>query len=96
MKVNIVTLATVVLLAGCAAGVTLPADPSRMTPQQISAIVRDKTASASCAVANGPWGRGSAIFISLDEAPKFSGTVTIGPDCTSTITVTSEPTLPKP
>jgi len=86
-------LSATAILTGCA-GVTLPADPSKMSPQQLSAMARDKNANVSCAVAAGPWGKGSAVFVVMDQAPKFSGTVVVDSECKTTITLQAEPTKP--
>lgn len=78
-------------LAGCA---SIPGDPSRMSADQLTALAKDRSASAACTVVNTPWGPGRTIYISLDKATIAGGTVTIGPDCTATITAEQRIPLP--
>ncbi len=71
------------LLAGCA---QLPADPSKMSPEQIKEFVKDKNASVSCGKVNTPYGPTVLIYVTLDKAVIFEGQVSVNPDCQVTIT----------
>lgn len=70
-------------LAGCAG--TIPADPSKMTPEQLKAAAADRSAVATCTLMNSPWGAGRTIYVQLDKATIPSGSVTVGTDCTVTV-----------
>lgn len=67
------------LLAGCA--LTPPADPSKMTPEQINAMAKDRGASASCTTANSPWGVGRTIMVQLDRSVIVDGSITVDAEC---------------
>lgn len=88
MKLLILLIA---LLAGCAG--TMPADPTHMSPEQLAAMAKDRSASAACTVVNSPWGVGRTIYVQLDKATIPSGNVTVGPDCT--VTITADPAAAK-
>ncbi len=65
------------LLTGCA---QLPADPSKMSAEQIKEWVRDKNASISCGKVNTPYGPTLLTYVI------FEGQVVVSPDCQVTIT----------
>jgi hypothetical protein len=73
------------LLSGCAA--TVPADPTKMTPEQLAELAKDKSVSAACTVVNSPWGVGRTIFVQFDKSTAPNGTVTVGADCTVSLGV---------
>lgn len=77
-------LTALALLSGCAG--TLPYNPSQMTPEQITASAKDKNAAVTCAIANGPWGRGTLVTVQLDQKVIPAGTVTVDSECKTTIT----------
>ena len=79
-------------MGGCAG--TLPADPSKMTPDQLKEMVKDRSASAACTLINSPWGVGRTVFVQLDKAAIPSGAVQVNQDCTMVITNTGKPALP--
>jgi len=83
--------AVVVLVAGC--GASMPADPTHMSPEQLTAMAKDRSASGACTVFSGPWGVGRTIYVQLDKATIPSGSVTIGTDCT--VTITADPAVAK-
>lgn len=86
-------LAAALAMAGCAG--TLPADPSKMTPEQLKAAAADRSASASCTVVNSPWGVGRTIFVQLDRGTIPAGAVTVGADCAVTVQ-SAKPGAPAP
>ncbi len=77
-------LGLVLLCVGCS--VTLPADPTRMTPEQLKAWAADKNANIQCVVANSPYGKGNAVALVLDKGIVVNGTVTVDDACKVTIT----------
>ena len=80
-------LAMIPLLAmwGCT---TLPADPSNMSPEQLTAYAKDKNASISCVQARNATGTVAMITVNLDKSTLVAGSVTVKPasDCEATIT----------
>ena len=82
-RTHLALLATVASLAGCAG--TLPADPSKMSPDQLKAAAVDRSAVASCTVVNSPWGVGRTIYVQLDKGTIPAGAVTVGADCAVTV-----------
>lgn len=73
---------------GCAltACNTLPANPEKMSPEQLNAWAKDKNANVACGVVNSPYGRGVATYVVLDKAVLFNGTVTVDSECKVSIT----------
>lgn len=80
MTARLLIVTAFVLLAGCASSY-LPADPSRMTPEQLAAVARDKGASASCAEVSTLTMTTRLVYVLLDKGAIPSGTVTVGADC---------------
>jgi hypothetical protein len=76
-------LALVLLLAGCT---TLPADPAKMSAEQLKEWVRDKNATMSCASAKNAAGNLTMVSASLDKGAVQSGSITVTADCVTTIT----------
>lgn len=77
-------LAAAALLTACAG--QIPADPTHMTPEQLNALAKDKSATAACTVINSPWGVGRSIYVQFDKSTSPNGTVTVGADCTVSLT----------
>lgn len=73
-------LSIVLLIAGCAG--QIPADPSKMTAEQLKALAADRSAIAACTLINGPWGVGRTILVQLDRAAIVGGGISVGADCT--------------
>ena len=73
---------TALLLAGCAA--TLPADPSKMTAEQLKETIKDKSATIACATVQTPY-KGNTALVNLDKGVLAVGEVTIDSDCKITI-----------
>lgn len=93
MKLTIhLCCAALAMLAGCAG--QLPVDPSKMSPEQLSALAKDRSAMATCTLANGPWGVGRTIYVQLDQKTIPAGSVTVASDCA--VTVHSDKTAAKP
>jgi hypothetical protein len=67
-----------VLLAGCAAQV--PGDPSRMTAEQLGAMVRDKSAVVSCIAVSTLAADTTAVYAQIDLIRRGQS-VSIGADC---------------
>lgn len=70
------------LLSGC---MSLPHDPSSMSPEQLREISKDKNANVTCAVGNNPYGRIGVITVQLDQKIVVNGSVQVTPDCNITI-----------
>lgn len=61
---RILILAAAAALAGC---MSLPADPSKMTPEQLAAAAKDRGAAVSCySVGNAIW-RVLAVLVQADK-----------------------------
>jgi hypothetical protein len=65
-------------LSGCMA---MPADPSKMSPEQLKALSADKNVSAVCAVLTTPWGPQRSALLSVDKTVLQNGAVAIDQDC---------------
>jgi hypothetical protein len=70
------------LLAGCNA---MPADPAKMTPEQLREWVKDKSASVTCVSAKNAVGNVTTVVANLDRGVVSAGVVTISTDCVTTI-----------
>lgn len=84
------SLAVLAAVALSACGSLVPADPSKMTADQLKANAKDKNASASCINAKTVTGNVTAVYVNTDQAPKLGSVVTIKSDCEVTITTTSQ------
>ena len=71
--------------AGC---VSLPANPSSMTPEQLREWVKDKSANVLCSTIATPY-KGTVIVMNLDKGVVVNGAVTIKDGCEVTITNTA-------
>lgn len=88
MKPPITLAAACVALAGCA---TAPADPSKLSADQLRALAADRSALASCSTTNTPWGPFRTTLVQLDRATIPAGEVSIGADCTVTVRTEAPP-----
>lgn len=79
------------LLTGCSA--SMPVDPSKMSPEQLHEWAKDKNAYVTCASTKNMSGNITVMSANLDKGTVVAGTMSISPDCTTTIT--SEPKDPK-
>lgn len=82
VAVLLMVLLAVLAFTGCA---NLPADPTKMSPEQLREAAKDRSASAACTVVNSPWGVGRTIYVVLDQKTIPTGVVTVSADCTVTI-----------
>ena len=84
-------LALALMLTGCA---TLPLNYSKMSADQLNALVKDKNANIGCATVQTPY-KGNVLYLVLDKGVVQAGSVTIKSDCEVTITNAPETkTLP--
>ena len=82
------------VLAGC--GATPIVDYTKMSADQITAVVRDKTAVGNCLKANTPYGTATSTYIAIDKAAVAAGgTVAINAECQITFT-NGAPSQPMP
>jgi starvation-inducible outer membrane lipoprotein len=80
-------MALLVLLAGCT---TLPADPTKMSPEQLEQWVKDKSASISCVVARNATGTVVMSMANLDKTTFKNGSLTVKPSSDCEMTITAE------
>jgi hypothetical protein len=73
------------MIGGCVTGGALPANPEKMSAEQLKEWVKDKNANAGCLVANTPYGKGNSVFLALDKGIVVNGTITIKDNCEITI-----------
>jgi hypothetical protein len=81
-------MAACAALAGCASA---PADPSKLSADQLRALAADRSALASCSTTNTPWGPFRTTLVQLDRATIPAGEVSIGADCTVTVRTQAAP-----
>lgn len=90
-----ILLATLVLfaLAGCASFMQPNAG---MSAEQISAAVKDKSATVICSTLIGPYGTAKLVTINLDQNAIKDGGITVDGDrgCSATITSAAPPRPP--
>ncbi len=82
-SMKLVALALLALIAGCA---QIPADPSKMTAEQLSAWAKDKNANIACSTYKGVYGTGVVNYVVLDKGIVVNGTVVLDSECKVTIT----------
>ena len=88
MRRLLLLLSLSLLVVGCA---TMPGDPAKMTAEQIREAVKDKNASIGCGATETPY-KINVVLVVLDRLVVRNGTLTVGRDCTITITNTEKPT----
>ena len=88
-----VLLALSGLAAGGCAGLTLPADPTRMSADQLAAWAKDRNANVSCIKVGTPYGQGNAVAVVLDRDVVVDGSLTVDDQCK--VTITSAPAVPR-
>ena len=78
-------LIAVLLLAGCAGGI--PADPAKMSPQQLKAWAKDKNANVACTSGKTAAGNVVATYVVLDRGVinTTGASVTVDNECRVTI-----------
>lgn len=77
------------LLAACAGA--LPADPAKMSPEQLKASARDKNAAVACSSGKTAAGNVTLVYVNMDQAVRLGSMATVEADCKTTITTTSTP-----
>ncbi len=82
--IGVALLVLLAVMTGC--GGLIPADPSKMSPEQLKEFAKDKNANVYCVVANTPYGKQVGTAVVLDKAVIPAGTVVVTNDCTVTIT----------
>ena len=72
-------------LGGCAT--QIPADPSKMSAEQLDKWIKDKSASVSCVSGKTAAGNVSAVYVNIDKStlPASASSVVVDPDCKVTI-----------
>jgi hypothetical protein len=76
-------LLLILLLAGCA---QLPADPAKMSAEQLNAWAKDKNANIACSTYKGVYGTGVVNYVVLDRGIVVNGTIVLDQECKVTIT----------
>jgi starvation-inducible outer membrane lipoprotein len=85
---TIAIICAALALTACAG---IPADPSKMTPEQLRESAKDRSAMASCTTANSPWGVGRTIYVQIDRQTLPTGSVTVAADCAVTFNSETAP-----
>lgn len=85
-------IAAAALAAGC--GTTVPADPQKMSPEQLQAWAKDRNATASCVTTDSLWAKVTTTWVVLDRGTISAGSVAVGADCSVTISATPAPARP--
>jgi starvation-inducible outer membrane lipoprotein len=79
---RVLACAIAVALTACN---SLPADPAKMSPEQLREWAKDKSASVTCVSAKNAVGNVTTVVANLDKGVSTTGTLTISTDCVTTI-----------
>ena len=80
------------LLSGC---LSLPADPTQMSAEQLREWVKDRSTGIQCVIANTPWGRGIAVSVNVDQSKALeSGSLSVDDACKIVLNKDSRPVQP--
>lgn len=82
--------ALIALLAGCA-GIT---PNGNMSPEQLAAAAKDKSASVACGTGTGPWGKVNTVYVNVDKASVTNGIVTVDAECKVSVSTAQKPATP--
>lgn len=85
MRQLVLALIAAILTSGC--GLSLPANPTKMTAEQLREWVKDKSGAIQCATVATPY-KGTAVSVNLDKGVILNGTLTLKDGCEVTITNT--------
>lgn len=86
---GLIGLVLALLLTGCASMMNPYVD---MSPEQISAAVKDKNLTAWCLVLNTPYGRGITSILNLDKAVLPAGSsISVDEQCKILVTTGGKP-----
>lgn len=83
MKKSLILIA-VLALAACATNI--PADPAKMSAEQLNAWAKDKNANIACSTFKGVYGTGVVNYVVLDKGIVVNGSVTVDQECRVVIT----------
>lgn len=75
------------VIAGC---VSLPADPTKMSAEQLKEWAKDKNANISCGSTISTLGKFGVVTVVIDKGLVPNGSVTVDADCKVTITNTKD------
>lgn len=89
---RILILAAAAANSGCMA---MPADPSRLSPEQLKVLASDKNVTAVCAVLTTPWGPQRSALLSVDKSTLQNGAVAVDQDCKVQYIATPPAVAPK-
>ena len=87
---KLLALVLVLFCVGCA-GSAIPADPSKMSAEQLNAWAKDKNANIACSTYKGVYGTGVVNYVVLDKGIVVNGTVVLDQECKVTITNSAKP-----
>ena len=82
-------LLALLLLTACAG--TLPADPAKMSPEQLKANAKDKNSSVACSNGKTAAGNVTMVYVNVDQAVPLGSSVTVEADCKTTVQATIVP-----
>ena len=85
MNPKLIIAALAALTTGCA----VP-QFSQLSPEQINAMAKEKTATVQCASVNYLGSNVTTLFVSVDMG-RLDGTVQTGPDCATAIVIAKPP-----
>ena len=81
---KLLALCILALLVGCA-GSAIPADPSKMSAEQLGAWAKDRNANIACSTYKGVYGTGVVNYVVLDKGIVLNGTLVLDQECKVTI-----------
>jgi starvation-inducible outer membrane lipoprotein len=70
------------LLSAC---LSIPANPEKMTPEQLREWAKDKNANIACSTASNIYGRGIVSYVVIDKGTLQTSAVSVDGECKITI-----------
>lgn len=84
---RVILFLVLAVIAGC---VSLPADPTKMSAEQLKEWAKDKNANISCGSTISTLGKFGVVSVVIDKGLVPNGSVTVDADCKVTITNTKD------
>jgi cytochrome c biogenesis factor len=84
----LVILAAAAFVLTACAGIT---PNGNMSPEQLAAAAKDKSASVACGTGTGPWGKVNTVYVNVDKASVTNGIVTVDAECKVSVSTAQKP-----
>ena len=79
---------TALCVAGC---MSIPGNPEKMSPEQLTAWAKDKNVNVACATGTNMTGTATLTYLVIDKGVLAAGNVALGDGCKVSVTAQPKP-----